>query len=87
MIGKNCTGGLLGGFDQRFFEGLAPAIRALRRHLQNVVRHASSIAGHTIQNQIERDLRVAVAVLAGLDKLCSSACRLLGDEDDLLFFR
>jgi hypothetical protein len=69
------------------FQNLPLTVRALRRHLQDVVRHAGIGAGDTIQNPIERYLRVAVAVLTGFDQLCGLAHSLRADENDLLFFR
>jgi len=44
------------GLDQRLFENLTAAIRALRRLFQNVIRDAGIGTGNTIEDVIEGDL-------------------------------
>ena len=59
----------LDGFNQCFFENLTPAIRALRRFFQNVIRQAGIWAGNAVENVIEWNLTAfLVAVLTGFDQ-------------------
>ncbi len=57
------------GFHECLFQDLAPAVWALRRRLQNVIRHAGIGSRYAIENVIERNLCARrIAMLAGLDE-------------------
>ena len=75
-------------FDESLFQNITPTIRALRRVLQNVIRHAMIRAGDAVEDVIERNLNtVGIAVLARVDLLFGLMQRSRIHQNDVLFLR